>query len=190
MPSLTDWLLVGITALYLLFTFGIWIANIITAKSSKAQLDELKRQYEDTKRLNILPYIVVDSHGGEWKDEIELCIADSGKMNYSCVSYLSIKNIGNGTAKDFRYIWNNEDGAYDRGAFPVIGLKSGDSHSIMLAFINTREDLKIAKCSIELFYKDMLENCYKQTIVFEFQINVSQLKMAKMYTNSPVLIKE
>lgn len=190
MPSLTDWLMVVVTALYLVVTFLIWRANNNAAESSKAQLDEMKRQYEDTKRLNILPYIVADSHGGEWRDEISLYIAENGKMNYSCVAYLTIKNIGNGTAKDFFYKWNNDNGSYNKGAFPVIALQSGNSHSIKFEFTNTREDLLDTKCSIDLFYKDMLENQYKQVIVFEFHRNVSQLQMSKMYANSPVLIKE
>ena len=190
MPSITDWLMVVITFVYVVATFLICLANYRSANASKAQFEEMKRQYEDTKRINILPYIVLDSHGGEWRDKIELCVAQNGKMNFCCVAHLEIRNIGNGTAKDFSYVWNNEDGSYDRGKFPISALRSGDSYFICIEFCNTRDDLKTSICSIDLYYKDMMENQYKQKIIFEFQRNVSQMKLKNMSMVSPKYIKE
>ena len=45
MPMITDWLMVIITAVYVIATVAICWANIQAAKASKAQLDEMKRQY-------------------------------------------------------------------------------------------------------------------------------------------------
>lgn len=39
-PSITDWIMVGITAIYVVATIAIFIANIISANSAKNQLKE------------------------------------------------------------------------------------------------------------------------------------------------------
>ena len=57
MPTITDWLMVGITAVYVVATIIISCANIKSANATREQLTESKRQYEDKKRLEIMPYI-------------------------------------------------------------------------------------------------------------------------------------
>ena len=59
-PSFTDWLMVIITGIYTFETNKIFKANLNSANASKAQLEESKRQYEETKRLQIMPYFRVD----------------------------------------------------------------------------------------------------------------------------------
>ena len=56
-PSITDWLMVGITVVYVIATVFICWANFSSARASKAQVEESKRQYEETKRLQMMPYI-------------------------------------------------------------------------------------------------------------------------------------
>lgn len=50
MPTITDWLMVIITAVYVIATIAICRANIKAANASRAQLDEMKRQYEEENR--------------------------------------------------------------------------------------------------------------------------------------------
>lgn len=50
MPTITDWLMVLITAVYVIATIVICRANIKAADASRAQLDEMKRQYAEENR--------------------------------------------------------------------------------------------------------------------------------------------
>lgn len=56
MPTITDWLMVIITFVYVVATCFICWANIKSANSSKAQLEEMKKQYVDENR----PYVTVE----------------------------------------------------------------------------------------------------------------------------------
>lgn len=53
MPTITDWLMVGITTVYVFATIFICWANIKSAKATREQVAEAKRQYEEEHR----PYI-------------------------------------------------------------------------------------------------------------------------------------
>ena len=53
MPLITDWLMVVITFVYVVATIFICWANIKSAKASKEELSEMKRQYADENRPRI-----------------------------------------------------------------------------------------------------------------------------------------
>ena len=53
MPTITDWLMIIITLVYVIATIFICMANIKSAKASKEELDEIKRQYNDENRPRI-----------------------------------------------------------------------------------------------------------------------------------------
>ena len=59
--SVTDWIMVGITAVYVIATIFISVANIRSAKATREQLAESKRQYDDKRSLEVMPYIQVES---------------------------------------------------------------------------------------------------------------------------------
>ena len=50
MPTITDWLMVAITAVYVVATIFICWANIRSAKATKEQIEESKRQFEESNR--------------------------------------------------------------------------------------------------------------------------------------------
>lgn len=56
MPLITDWLLVIITAIYAITTICILLANKASAKATKMQAEEMKRQFEQENR----PYITTE----------------------------------------------------------------------------------------------------------------------------------
>ena len=64
MPTITDWLMVGITLVYVIATIAIWFANHKSARATEKQLIESKRQFDETKRLEHMPYMQVSF--GEW----------------------------------------------------------------------------------------------------------------------------
>lgn len=53
MPTITDWLMVIITLVYVIATIFICWANIKSAKASKEELAEMKRQYAEENRPHI-----------------------------------------------------------------------------------------------------------------------------------------
>lgn len=53
MPLITDWLMVVITFVYVIATIFICWANIKSAKASKEELAEMKRQYAEENRSHI-----------------------------------------------------------------------------------------------------------------------------------------
>ena len=63
-PTITDWLMVGITLVYVIATIAIWFANHKSARATEKQLIESKRQFDETKRLEHMPYMQVSF--GEW----------------------------------------------------------------------------------------------------------------------------
>lgn len=50
MPTITDWIMVAITAIYVLATIIICFANYKSAKATREQVAEAKRQYEESNR--------------------------------------------------------------------------------------------------------------------------------------------
>lgn len=53
MPSITDWLMVAITAVYVVATIFICWANIRSAKTTREQVAESKRQFDEENRAYI-----------------------------------------------------------------------------------------------------------------------------------------
>ena len=51
MPTVTDWLMVGITLVYVVATIFICIFNGRSAKATREQVAESQRQFDETKRL-------------------------------------------------------------------------------------------------------------------------------------------
>lgn len=189
MPTITDWLMVVITAIYGVATIYISRANIKSADDTREQLVESKRQYEDKKRLEIMPYIQFEQTKDNANHELNL-VLDSGKLTGEYILLVRMKNIGNGTAKDiaYTYQWNNGANTYDRGAFPVQALSFGESQTIKVGFTHTVEERAERSACFVLRYRDLLENAYTQKLNLRFTRNSSAtLKLVEFTTSSPVL---
>ena len=52
-PSVTDWMMVVITVVYVIATIAICFANFSSANAAKKQLEEMKKQYAEENRPNI-----------------------------------------------------------------------------------------------------------------------------------------
>lgn len=189
MPTITDWLMVAITGIYVIATIFISSANIKSATATREQLAESKRQYEDRKRLEIMPYIQFEQTKDSANHVLGL-VLDSGD-NYTGKSILRVcmKNIGNGSAKDiaYTYQWDNYTKSYDRGAFPVQALSSGESQNIEFDFSHTTDEIEEKSACFILRYRDLLENAYTQQLNIRFKHNGgSTLKLVEFTTSTPV----
>ena len=190
MPTITDWLMVGITAVYVVATIIISWANIKSANATRDQLTESKRQYEDKKRLEIMPYIQFEQTKDNANHELNLVLDSGDELTGKYILLVRMKNIGNGTAKDiaYTYQWNNGANTHDRGAFPVQALSSSENQTIKVVFSHTVEKRAERSACFVLRYRDLLENAYTQKLNLRFTRNSSAiLKLVEFTTSSPVL---
>lgn len=181
-------LMVLITFVYVIATVEICRANIKSAEATRDQLAESKRQYADKKRIEIMPYIQFENARDNFEYTLNLVLDSDSKLDVNYSIKLRMKNIGNGTAKDIVYKYQYDDNCYDRGAFPVQALLSGEEHNIRIHFAYSTEK-KCDKSACFIFrYKDLLENSYSQQLTMTFQWNDNgSLLLNELSTLSPVL---
>lgn len=170
-------LMVIITTIYVVATIIICIANYNSAKATREQLKESKHQYEDTRRLSMMPYLQAETASGLTDYGLKLALKTDDLDGGTYVLKIQIKNIGNGTAKDIRYKWNNFTESYDQGDFPIRALQSGDRQSISISFAQPRVIADYTMASFDLTYEDLLENTYTQRLMFCFEKSQTGLRL-------------
>ncbi len=163
--SITAILMVLITLCYAIFTRSILKANKETAQATKDQLDEMKRQYEDKRRLEVLPYVKIGNTQAKdctFQHHIVLNGDDQPNARSEFCPTL-FKNIGLGTAVDLRIVFSNGM-MHDNGKFPIIALSRNELVSINLIFVF--EDVKKIDDEIAayLWFNDLLGNRYSQEL--------------------------
>ena len=197
MPTLTDWLMVGITLVYVIATIAIWFANHKSARATEKQLVESKRQYEDKKRLEIMPYFEVQicNNISDFHECIGLALSSQNAENRTVIDRrVSIKNIGLGPAKDFCYTWCNLDGKYDRDDLDFTAILPGETKEILFDFwAEHRDDFSEYTASVSLVfkYRDLLENRYHLKIDLVFTISTEDnVRLTKYSVGTPCVEKE
>ena len=192
MPSVTDWLMVGITAIYVVATIIISLANINSAKATREQVEESKRQYEDKKRLEIMPYIQFEKSNSLENYKLGFALDSGENLNGKYVLNTRMKNIGMGTAKDitYSYQWDNCTKSYDHGPFTVQSLSSGESQVLMMEFSYSSNSVEEKTAGIILRYKDLLGNQYLQQLTFKFLLKKRSVALdyIELKTSSPILL--
>ena len=93
MPSITDWLMVGITIVYVVATIIICAANIKSAKATREQLAESKRQFNEENRAFVtvtfdiirggLAVLCIENHGKQIANNVEVRISPKFVDNMS-----------------------------------------------------------------------------------------------------------
>lgn len=183
-PIITDWLMVGITFLYMVFTIGIFVANLRSSKSAKYQLEETKkqvedskiqfekqlaetkRQYEETQRLSVMPYFQCEKDN-TYHFEEEILVYNNRKSSVTHTDIVCIKNIGLGTAKDIKCIWTTQSGQQAIKPFIFQSANSGESQSILFSFKYPDYNNEFS-VYCDLLFSDLLDNQYNQRIEFKF----------------------
>lgn len=192
-PTITDWLMVAITVIYVVATIAIFVTNKGAEKAAKEQLEEMKRQYEDKKRLEIMPYIQFERTVGDTNFALNL-VLDSGKnLEGRYILILRVKNIGYGTAKDisYTYQWNNLKESHDRGAFIVQALSSNENQTFKIEFAHSNLAQEDQMVCFVLRYRDLLDNPYSQKLVIKLKCsNMATYNLSEISTSSPTLLIE
>ena len=110
-PTITDWLMVGITAVYVIATIFIWIANYKSAQATHDQLEESKRQFEETKKANQQQLETMRLQLEESKRQYE------ENRRLDIMPYLQLKITDRFSFPDTKIELYILDGSFDKNAF-------------------------------------------------------------------------
>ena len=182
------------TTIYAVITVFILRANKRSADASFSQIEESKRQFEETQRLEIMPYIQFESVGGlpttSNKLKLSLVNGNSSQVKSKDEDFLlQVKNIGHGTATAIQYTWENFT---KRRSFPVTALQNGDAQSFWACVLFPEKTFKDKKAILTLFYCDLLHNQYEQKVELTFTYdNLNRrVQLTCIDVQSPQFIKE
>ena len=179
-PSITDWLMVGITVVYVIATVFICWANFSSARASKAQVEESKRQYEETKRLQMMPYIhvVFDKwiglkQGDTITPHVHFKISECSQDECNINKGVSIKiyNIGLGIAIEPFCQWcENEKVVSYQIPTSVLNIKETKEWDILI--IASKNDIgKEIKKTLRFLFADFYGNHYFQDLCIDFYVD-------------------
>ena len=172
--------MVIVTLVYVGTTIGIFFANKKSAKAAekqiqqaKDQLVESKKQFEESQRLECMPYLQLEriKRTDSNKDNIEIAIPPS-LIDDVCSEiskhYFVLRNLGKGTAINLFYAWEDFNTGHDSTSCPSISaIMSGDSYQIML---ETKHDEDIEGW-IEWHFDDMIKHHYSQKVKIKIENN-------------------
>ena len=198
MPTITDWLMVGITLVYVIATIAIWFANHKSARATEKQLIESKRQFDETKRLEHMPYMQVSF--GEWitSDERGSYLPNMWlDINRTADSHASssgmsidVTNIGLGLAVNLKCQWVSGDIKQEQHLSASL-LKQEEcctSTFIISAAVPDKEP-QYAETSLIICFDDFLGNHYEQTVDISFQVHPHHISLVQYSTKSPKYIE-
>ena len=162
MPTITDWIVAIATVVYVVATIAIMRANQKAASMSEKQIKEGREQFEKQQRLSIRPYLNayvardgVDIDNGE---HYEIVINEKASMNYQDYRQFSIKNIGNGSAKDIEINYFIEGKSNSRKELPIRnGFLLVNKQYVYDVYFN-----EFKKISLICSFTDLYDNSYEQ----------------------------
>ena len=187
-----------ITVVYVIATIFICFYNCKSAAATREQVEESKRQFVETKRIELMPYFelaVTDSPSEMWDADYFLYISDMHMAESTIIDKkVTIRNIGLGNAKNISYSWINLDGNHGRNNLKFSSIMSGQTQEMVIDFYaeHHKDNIKYdAEVTLVFHYKDLLENSYDQSLNLIFEISEPGKVILKEFTsNIPQLTKE
>ena len=202
MPNITDWIMVAITAIYVIATIVICVFNYKTAKAANLQIQESKRQFDETRRLQIMPYLQVtitpkiDGENRNPVPEAWFIISDSDKDNtVRSDYYISFENVGLGMLHHTKILWNSQSKYSDGYPAKDIVMAGSSPWRITGAFFAERAESdepfksKRIDCSIDVTYEDLIGNSYSQKVEMVFLIHHTKIDLLYSFISPPVLME-
>lgn len=198
--KITDWLMVFITLVYVIATILICISNSKSAKAAQSQIIESKRQFDEARRLQVIPYLqfYVDDGKVDETGRI-LCpytifeITDTKNTEVAeKVYHLRFTNIGNGMVHHTKVRWNSaykKDDGYPAEDIVIPPSGSWEINGLFKAHKNgsdNPQDAEIARCTIEVDFADLLGNKYSQLVKLVFLMQNSEVRLIHYNIDSPL----
>lgn len=190
MPTVTDWLMVGITAVYVVATIFICMANVKSANATREQVTESKRQFDETQRLATMPFLSLERiKDGTLDSDFEISVPITKEFALFCrhSNVFRLKNIGNGTATAIVYTWIcHEKDICETDCFPINAVSVGSSHNVTFFYTEDEASDCPSKAVLELQYNDLLGHTYEQKIFFSFRDRDNNDILEKCVVDVPV----
>ena len=180
----TDWIVAISTAIYSVVTIAIMRANKKTNNLTKKQIIESNKRFLEQQRLAVRPCLnlYIAREGEKIDDDVHYRIGgDEG--NGECYRTFSIRNIGNGMARDVEICIEKMDDlilAQDisgRNCFMLVGKQ--------YVYDNYYKSFK--KISFICKYTDSFDNCYQQKMEIYLDKERGELRT---HTYKPELLNE
>lgn len=198
MEEYSNSLMVLITSIYVVATTEICRANIKSAEATKEQLEESKHQFNETKRLEHMPYMQVsfgewitsDTRGSYFPDMLLDINRTSDNRSASSGMSIDVTNIGLGLAVNLRCKWIS-DGINEEKHFSTTLLKRDESCKstfIVSAAIPDKEP-QYAETSLVICFDDFLGNHYEQKTDISFQIHPGNISLVQYNVKTPEYIE-
>lgn len=186
MPTITDWIVAIATVVYVVATIVIMRANRKAANMSEKQIKEGREQFEKQQRLSIRPYlnayVARDGVDIDKDEHYEIVINKKSSMNCQDYRQFSIKNIGNGTAKDIQINYVIEGNPVSRKELPIRnGFLLQNKQYVYDVYFDEFE-----RISLICYFTDLCDNKYKQ----EMEIYYESGKDIIARTYTPVYITD
>lgn len=186
--TITDWFMVGITLIYVIATICIYRANNESAKATREQLEESKVQFEESHRLQCMPFLQMDVSMGkssQFVTEVSLCTEEADTTLYKT---FRIRNLGNGTAVNTVYEWScNSLNICECDAAPFNAIMVGDEYYWQFTIFALKCEYESAKVTLDLEYQDLLGNTYNQKFYISFDRDSCLTDGILIETDSPIL---
>ena len=164
MPTITDWIMVGITAVYVVATIVICWFNGKSARASRAQLEESRRQFEETKRLEIMPFLQIEIPVTQEIPQLYINLPIDDIRSKRSFIIVVLRNLGNGTATNIVYDWRC-NGTVEIEAFPICAIMKGDSCCIQFFVEYEESTLNDVTGHLTFQFDDLLGKSYEQKMV-------------------------
>ena len=170
LESYSGALTVIVTVVYVIATIFICVANIKSAKASHDQIAESQKQFEETKRLECMPFLQMeishDRHRSDFEMELPLCNENS---EYNISKIVKLKNIGNGTATNIVYGWECKATNTTANDYPPINaIMKGDAYYVLI-WCDANDTIPLETSALlTLQYNDLLGNTYEQKVFMHF----------------------
>ena len=166
------------------------------------QIQESKRQIDETRRLQIMPYLQVtitpkkDDEIWNPVPEAWFIISDSDKEStVRSDYYISFENIGLGMLHHTKILWNSKSKHNDGYPAKDIVMAINSPWRITGAFFAERAEsddpfkAKRIDCSMDVTYEDLIGNTYSQKVEILFLIHHTKIDLLYYFISPPVLME-
>lgn len=175
MNNLTDWLMVWITAVYVIATVFICVFNGKSASAAKKQTTEMIAQHNQNRRMTIMPFLQIENcpSGIAVHSVILPVLYEYNKAYILQRTAVRLRNLGNGTATNIGFTWKcTEEDRIIVTDYPTFNaIKDGDEYIVELLFKKPSDSvnsLPFKKFLLEINFDDMLGYSYTQKFYFDF----------------------
>ena len=183
--SVADWALVFITLVYAGFTIGIFRSNRKANELTRKQLEDSKKQYEERKRLEIMPFFKITCKtipGVACPATLIIPYKAYNRLDGDVSGFrLDIENVGLGTAKNISHFWCLEecddimplDLKRESPSAIIVGEKIRVVYHIWHPILEQlkADNINSLNLIVGLTYEDLLSTKYIQKILVKFEVN-------------------